>query len=554
MKKRSLLSLLLLAGLMTCLNAGKPLHIDDAAYYYYARQIAYYPRDPYGFTLLWYDEPTEANDLLAPPVLPAWWALQLRLFNETPWLWKLGLLPWCFLLTLSLEALFRRFTPGLEGPLTWLTVLSPALLPSLNLMLDVPALALSLGAITVFLRACDRGSLTLALLAGLLAGIATETKYTGFLAPGVMLLVADTRRRWGLWLATLALTLALFVGWEVVMAFLYGRSHFLNSLRFSGGWANKYQLLVPLLGQLGGTLPGVVLLALTALGSDRRTRLLATALIVLSFVLVMVLGSPFVKEAELSPAPTVFIVLGLASVGVIGLVLVRLCAEEKDGSAADSRATRLLLLWLLLEVLGYFVLTPFGAVRRVLGLTVILTLLVGRLAARTLTDPRRSEVRIACGFGIVLGLAYFALDFREAAVQRMGVEDAAAWIQQHGGGRTWYIGHWGWQFYAERHGMQPVIVDYEPAPSRIPLPPPSQLQAGDWLVVPGERVHRQSIELHGAPLQEEKVFRYADGLPLCTVMCFYAGTTPLEHLAGDRLIVRIYRITANFTPRKSAEE
>src|SRR6266851_1336269 len=152
-------SLLLLAVLYTGLNACKPLHIDDTAYYWYARQISQHPFDPYGFTLLWYDEPNEANDILAPPVFPAWWALCIRLFGEVPLLWKLGLLPWCLLLTMALHALFRRFATGLEMSLTWLTMLSPALLPSLNLMLDVPALALSLSAICLFLGACDRNSI-----------------------------------------------------------------------------------------------------------------------------------------------------------------------------------------------------------------------------------------------------------------------------------------------------------------------------------------------------------------------------------------------------------
>src|SRR5262245_59888874 len=138
--RHSFLSLFLLVSLFTGLSTCKPLHIDDAAYYYYARQIAQHPCNPYGFSLLWYDEPNEANDILAPPVLPAWWTLQMTLFGQRPWAWKLGLLPWCLLLTLTLHPLLRRFTPGLQGPLTWLTVLSPALLPSLNLMLDVPAL------------------------------------------------------------------------------------------------------------------------------------------------------------------------------------------------------------------------------------------------------------------------------------------------------------------------------------------------------------------------------------------------------------------------------
>src|SRR5207248_233641 len=92
------------------------------------------------------------------------------------------------LFILALDALFSRFAQGLETPLVWMTVLSPTFLPSLNLMLDVPALGLSLFALVVFFRACDRHSLSRAIGAGLLAGLAMETKYTSFLAPAVMLL------------------------------------------------------------------------------------------------------------------------------------------------------------------------------------------------------------------------------------------------------------------------------------------------------------------------------------------------------------------------------
>src|ERR1700674_572855 len=152
-RRSTWLALLLLAALHTAGNVVKPLHIDDAAYYYYARQVTQKPLDPYGFKVFWWDNPEDANEVLAPPALAYGWSLAMRIDQavslatgietERPWLWKLGMVPFSMLFIGCLFVLFRRFARGLEMPLTWLTVLSPAFWPSLNLMLDIPTLALS---------------------------------------------------------------------------------------------------------------------------------------------------------------------------------------------------------------------------------------------------------------------------------------------------------------------------------------------------------------------------------------------------------------------------
>src|SRR5262249_61791434 len=74
--------LLLVTLLFAGLNVAKPLTIDDTVYFYDARQIAAHPLDPYGFSLIWYQEPEPATKILAPPVLPYTWALGLRLFRD----------------------------------------------------------------------------------------------------------------------------------------------------------------------------------------------------------------------------------------------------------------------------------------------------------------------------------------------------------------------------------------------------------------------------------------------------------------------------------------
>jgi 4-amino-4-deoxy-L-arabinose transferase-like glycosyltransferase len=60
-------------------------------------------------------------------------------------------------------------------------------LPFLNLMLDVPAAALGLLALALCLCACDRASLGWAAAAGLVGGLAMQTKYTAAAAVAGML-------------------------------------------------------------------------------------------------------------------------------------------------------------------------------------------------------------------------------------------------------------------------------------------------------------------------------------------------------------------------------
>jgi hypothetical protein len=603
----NLISLILLALIYTLLNCPKPLTIDDAAYYYYAAQIAQHPFDPYGFEMFWWQWPEPANHVLAPPLLPYWWAVAIRLFGQQTFLWKLCLLPFSLLFVFSLYALARRFARGLEMPLVWMTVLSPVFLPSLNLMLDVPALALSLCALAFFLRACDRQSLWLAMLAGLIAGLAIQTKYTALLAPAAMLLYALLSRRFALWLTTtVGWTLLLFVSWEAFIAMKYeGESHFLYSVSQQGlSPADKLKYFtVPLLVLIGGVAPAVALLGLAALGRGWRTISLVGAAIVLGYVLVacvdgaipiprpiyeVVLAPPYPEPVTVSLEQVVFILLGVLTCRILGEVCWRLGRHALGGGEPGRwRAHRgiwFLLLWLGLEVAGYFALTPFAAVRRVMGVVVVLTLIAGHLASRVCRSP--GQVALVRGIALgnaLLGLAFYGVDFCDAWAGKHAVEVAAAevrayeqesatmvrgeylavitaapapgfpatvpWGALYLSGRkptVWYVGHWGFQHYAERAGMVPVVPDQ------------SRFLAGDWLVVPASpspgivqqlMVPFNADQADPRPVSPE--LTAADRLPLRTIMCYYAdgGGVPLEHHAGARVPVTIYHIKTSFIPR-----
>jgi hypothetical protein len=564
---RRRLTLVLLAVLFTLLNSLKPLHVDDAAYYYYAAQIAQHPLDPYGFEIHWYQHPLPANHVLAPPVLPYWWAAALRLFGDQPFLWKLWLFPISLLFVFSLHALFRRFAPDLEMPLVTMTVLSPTFLPSLNLMLDVPALALGLAALTLFFLAWDRLNIFLAIAAGLVAGLAMETKYTAFLVPATMLLYSLVAgflklgfsgtavwQRIALGLVAGIVAGAVFVVWESYIAWKYGVSHFVHEYQNSNrNLLDQFRFALPLLALLGGVASPLALFALIALGRRFGVLTLAGLVMIAGYALVVCVGATVQLKVTdvLFPIPddwwifswsledVIFTVLGLLVAGPLLVVAARLL--WRPGNWFSDPDDWFVVLWLGLEVAGYFVLTPFAAVRRIMGVVVVGTLLAGRLASRTCCSPeRRRQVRWVAFATIFLGLVFYGVDLRDACASREAAEDAAAFIRSQDARATiWFVGHWGFQYYAEHAGMKAVVPDRSSSP----------LRQGDWLIVPDEQLEQQAIHVDSRYLERVEQLSIRDGLPLRTLRCFY-GTlgAPLQHQHGPRVEVTIYRVTKDFVP------
>ncbi len=524
MSVRSVCVLVGLAVLTIVLNACKSLTIDDPAYYYYAEQIAHHPTDPYGF-LFFGHQP--AQQTLAPPVLPYYLAVGLNLFGDRPFAWKLWLLPFALLFVFALHALFRRFASGLELPLVALIILSPAFLPSWNLMLDLPALALSLSAVAVFLRAADRGSIAAAVGAGLLAGLAMQTKYTGFLAPTVMLTYALLFRRIGLGALAVALAAAVFVAWELFIAARYGESHFLFHLhRQRGELLLKLRLILPLLATLGAVASGSALLGLAALGVGRRWLFAVVGLLLLGFTLVTVLPESLQSVTEHTTLSG--LLFGAWGVGaVVTTLAVSWRLLRRRGPGAAPRIEWFLLAWLALEIAGYFALTPFPAVRRVLGVAVVGTLLAGRLLSIHCQPSQRRLAYLAMAVSAVLGLGFFGVDWVEARAQRRAADLAVHYVRRRDPNATvWFLGTQGFQFYAERDRMRRFVG----APT---------LRPGDWLVSDGSLADQERlVRPQESPAQTLTV---GDALPLRTHVCYYSSGTPLEHLAGPRVLLTLYR-------------
>jgi hypothetical protein len=533
----------IVVGTILCLaNSAKPLHVDDPAYYQHAAHLARHPSKPYDFNILWYEYPEPANTVLLPPVLAYWLAVPIRLFGFNVVVWKLWLLPFCLLFAFALERLFNRFAGGLEIPLLWMTVLSPAFFPTLNLMLDIPAFSLALAALVVFLNAIDRDSAAIAVGAGALTALAMQTKYTAFSMPVTMLLAAAMARRPSLWLASFVTAVSLFAAWEGFVYCQEGASHFLVAITIFDAIRRSSMpgLGLPLLSCIGGVAPGVFLLALTALGAKRWLVIFTTVGLVLAY------GSIGLGElpTAIGDWPTsVFAVIGGLTWTMIAAIAVRLMKDE-GGRMKDERDVAsgmiqrwpsfFLVAWLAIEIGSYFVLSPFPAVRRTMAIVVIMTLLAGRLVARQ-ASARRGLVVLAATVSVVMGSAFATLDWWEARVRQQAAYEAAATIRSYDpGSPIWYTGHWGFQFYAEKSGMKPVIADGDP------------LRARDWLVLTLTGQDKQLVWFPPGVFDRFKEIAPDDHIPFSTIGLYLAGA-PLTYHTGSRVDIGIGRMNYDCT-------
>jgi hypothetical protein len=552
---KSCLSIALLTAALTGLNAVKPLHVDDATFYFNAAQTAYHPLDPYGFVMLRWSDAVPALHALAPPVLPYWWAAAIRMFGDRPVMWKLWLLPFALIFVSSLAALLRRFAPAVAAPLLVLMVLSPVFLPSLNLMMDIPALALSLLALVMFCRACDRNSPVLAVLAGLTAGLAMQTKYTALLAPAVLLVYSWLHSKWRLGIVAALVAGFVFSSWESLLYLRYGESHFIYQL-FQGdnGEQPKVVLLGSLFPLLGGASPFIALLALTVLSAPRWLLVLAALALAFPFLLLLSPDNLSSDGRAYELATILFGCDGAVVLLSVGWAAFNLLATDRfpiHPRPDSDRTAWFLVLWLVLELAGYILISPFPAVRRIMGITIAMTLLIGLLASRASLGPRRSIA--ALGIVVVtalLGIGFFAVDYLEARAGQQAAYAAARLIhREHSQAKMWYAGYWGFQYYAEKCGMKQIVPLRNNDEQVASLLSPSRLKRGDWLVMPDKDIPQQELDLQRAELGPPVEIAVGDAVPLSTLMCYYAGSVPLRHRSGPRIVLRLYLVRDEFIAR-----
>lgn len=439
-------------------------------------------------------------------------------------------------------------------------MLSPAILPTVNLMLDVPAVALGLAAVVLFVRADERRNPWLAATSGLVAGLAMQTKYTALLVPPLLVCYGLAHRRVGLAAVAVLVAVAAFAGWEALVAAKYdGQSHFLYHVkaqqappddrpadpaaRLTAWWREKSALVPPLTAYLGCLVVGVGLYAGRAVGWPRWVVAAAAGLWIVGVGLIAVLphGKTVIVPGKLTLDAVVWRTAGVIVLFSAPVWAVILLLRRKRFGFRRSPDSLFLVGWVVLEIAGYFVLSPFPAARRVIGPTLALGLLAARLVSRvSRARPDRRPPAWVLPFGAAAGFFVAGVDTLDALPEKQLAGQAAAWVRANDPqARVWYAGHWGFQYYCEREGM-------------LPLTPGAAVAVGDYLVLPAfpdeqdfyrpDSVNGLGSPPEGVDAKAVAEFVWDDRLSAQTIPNFYGGIAPVVGRDHPRLRVVVYRV------------
>ena len=455
--------LLLIWAAATSVNLTKAVHMDDPVYLYSARAILETPFRPYNAQISWGAEvPGPLSDSAQPPLLFYGFASILALFGES----EVALHAFMSLFTLGVILGFYRITSRFDRQsailATCLLCLGPAFMPSQNLMTDVPVLFFHLLCFWILTSDWSKpASIRRIAAAGVAAASAVLTKYVGLvlvlLIPIAVLLRGPRRILW-----SAAIPAVPIAAWTLFSYYSNGKVHFLKPALTSGG-SSLVPHTIDWFTCLGSIAP-FSLLFLPAICSSRPLR----AALLGFFAVALIwhpnhLNAPAPSGSALHVAARVFFWNGVfTSVVTLWTLLSRVRRPLDEQSASRLLASA----WFIGSFIFIVTFAPFIAVRHLLLVmpVVVLSLADGHLQ-RVGTTVRLAAAAVT----LSLGLLVAHIDRMWAEVYR---SQALELSNRFSGPHTlWAVGHWGWQWYAEKCGMN--LYNWN-----------AEVRDGDYLLVP----------------------------------------------------------------------
>ncbi|MDP8245233.1 MAG: glycosyltransferase family 39 protein [Candidatus Hinthialibacter antarcticus] len=458
-----------LLGTLPFLN--KPFHIDDTVVLEVARNVLNNPLRPFGSNFDWFGELQPLWQVTTnPPFLS---------YCLAPFVWMSSgdevalhavMSIFIFCLAVGAVLLSKRFCADSIWPAAFLLA-SPAVVVSGNVMRDVPAVGLSTLGVALFVMGVDKEQRRWLIAGAVLCGLSVLTKYSAVITLPVLFLypLLQKKYRLAVWIWP---AVAIIVLWCLQNVFAYGSVHIIYLLlerRSESGisWQDKLYGAFLVIGSVLYLLPALLV---RAVGGRDWTAWIGAVLLAPLWWLAI---NQYLGEVEneyllwaLSGSALLFILLfdGIR----VGSGWIK---QFEPGKHADSL---FLFAWVCAPLVFCVLFVPFEAVRHLLPVLPPLVL----LAARYLNETKNKKLSSAIHFlvAILFAVQFFAAqviqraDYEYAATYRnFAVRAQEEWLSDEH--ETWYVGHWGWQEYANRAGLRQMRLGEFP-------------NEGDVLIVP----------------------------------------------------------------------
>ncbi len=456
------------------LFAQKPFHIDDSAFLEIAQNILERPLDPFHGSVALVDHdyeifkrlgkvPNTFESMSHPPLVPYLMAAVIKLRGSIDeFALHLTFLIFPVMAALSAFYIAERFT---NSPLITVVLFLTCpifMVNAQNLMTDVPAMALSLGSVAVFIFSVEHQRTSYALLAGVLGGLAGLTRYPGLATP-LLLVIYSIMTGKGLRLSILAgvASTVVFGIWVIENVAIYSTPHIWASYRFYKSFYAYHSFgptdtLIKAVSNFSA-IGGCAFLSAIFLFYFREKRFSFTFLfsIVTSALLLFLLKKFTLALVDYSGAQILALYLFVFA-GIYFLSeAIRIVVRNRD-----VPHLKFLGFWLLLMLIPALFLLPFGTGRYMLPTLFPMILILIADPERDLNIGRKlisTIVVITFVFGLILSWT----DFELALTYKVFPQSIR---QNYPKEKIWFIGEWGFRFYMKEQGGIYLLSD-DTAPS-----------------------------------------------------------------------------------------
>jgi 4-amino-4-deoxy-L-arabinose transferase-like glycosyltransferase len=520
--------LLALGVLALCVPfLGKAYHMDDTLVVWAAQQIAENPSDFYGFDVNWYGYfAPMLRTYFNPPGVAYYAAFFGAFLGWSEWVMHASMALVAVALVLGVYWLARRL--GGEPLLAaGLALVSPGILVSVGaVMTDLLMMALWVWAVALWLRGLDDQHPTANVVSALLIGLAALTKY--FAVSLVPLLLVYTflsgRKRWtrAVWLMIPFVLVGLF---ELSTWRLYGEAQFTELVGIAKEYHEKVTIdigrkILIALAFLGAGGAPALFVAPRLWGRVGRIALCVGGAGAAAFTLILARSGWHVGEQPISypwwfwPQYWLWI---LAGFHIVALALA-------DAWNRRDRDAALLVFWLGGTLFFSVFVNHFVNIRVILPALPVVAILVARQWRARSEDAASASTRAlwpALAAGLVLSLCVAHSDTRLANAGRDAAERLAP---EKRAGRTWFSGHWGFQYYMEARGAKPIDLKHP------------DFRLGDTVVTPMNTTNRIPAQPQVASRNESFMIPVCSWLTTMRVECgagFYSDVWgPLPFVFG----------------------